>query len=143
MNEMEYKGNSVNVLEAKLIEDNEEKEFAFITNIPIKEKNVEKILFAGRNRWKIENEGFNNQKNIKNNIEHLCCEDYNAIKNHYLLVQLADMIRQLFENGYELIRSLKASIKEISSRILESFRRNTLTPEDITNLNRRIQIRCL
>ena len=53
------------------------------------------------------------------------------------------MIRQLFENGYELIRSLKASIKEISSRILESFRRNTLTPEDITNLNRRIQIRCL
>ena len=60
VNEMEYKGNSVNVLEAKLIEDNEEKEFAFITNIPIKEKNVEKILFAGRNRWKIENEGFNN-----------------------------------------------------------------------------------
>lgn len=65
------------------------------------------------------------------------------MKNHYLLAQLADMIRQLFECGYELIRSLKASIKEISSRILESFRRTTLTPEDITNLNRRIQIRYL
>ncbi len=143
VNEMEYKGNLVNVLEAKLIEDNEEKEFAFITNIPIKEKNVEKILFAGRNRWKIENEGFNNQKNIKNNIEHLCCKDYNAIKNHYLLVQLADILRQLFECGYELIRSLKASIKEISSRILDSFRREPLTPEDITNLNKRIQIRYL
>lgn len=143
VNEIEYKGNIVNVLEAKLVEDDKEKEFTFITNITIKEKNAEKILFAGRSRWKIENEGFNNQKNIKNNIEHLCCEDYNAMKNHYLLVQLADILRQLFECGYELIRSLKASIKEISSRILDSFRREPLTPEDITNLNKRIQIRYL
>jgi hypothetical protein len=143
VNEIGYMKNAVNVLEAKLVEDEKEKEFEFITNIPIKEKNAEKILFAGRSRWKIENEGFNNQKNIKNNIEHLCCENYNAMKNHYLLVQLADILRQLFECGYELIRSLKASIKEISSRILESFRRDHLTPEDIANLNKRMQIRFL
>jgi hypothetical protein len=143
VNEIVYKENIVNVLEAKLVENKEKKEFTFITNIPIKEKNIEKILFAGRSRWRIENEGFNNQKNIKNNIEHLCCIDYNAMKNHYLLVQIADILRQLFECGYELIRSLKASIKEISSRILESFRRDTLTPEDIANSNKRIQIRCL
>ena len=130
-------------MEAKLVEDKKEKEFTFITNIEIKEKNAEKILFAGRSRWKIENEGFNNQKNIKNNIEHLCCRDYIAMKNHYLLVQLADMLRQLFECGYELIRSLKAPIKEISSRLLECFRRETLTLEDIINLNKRIQIRNL
>lgn len=143
VNEIEYKEKLVNVLEAKLIENEKEKKFTFITNIPVKEKNVEKILFAGRSRWKIENEGFNNQKNIKNNIEHLCCKDYNAMKNHYLLTQIADILRQLFECGYELIRSLKASIKEISSRILESFRRDNLTPEDITNSNKRMQIRCL
>ena len=143
VNEIAYKDNIVNVLEAKLIENEKEKEFIFISNIPIKEKNVEEILFAGRSRWKIENEGFNNQKNIKNNIEHLCCKDYNAMKNHYLLVQIADILRQLFECGYELIRSLKASIKEISSRILESFRRDTLTPEDIANSNKRMQIRYL
>ena len=143
VNEIEYKGNTVNILEAKLVEEEKVKEFTFITNIVIKEKNAEKILFAGRSRWKIENEGFNNQKNIKNNIEHLCCKDYNAMKNHYLLVQISDMLRQLFECGYELIRSLKATIKEISSRILESFRREPLITEDITNLNKRIQIRCL
>ncbi len=143
VNEIAYKENLVNVLEAKLVKDNEEKKFAFITNIPIKEKNAERILFAGRSRWKIENEGFNNQKNIKNNIEHLCCENYNAMKNHYLLAQLADILRQLFECGYELIRSLKVSIKEISSRILDSFHRKLLTLEDITNLNKRIQIRYL
>lgn len=143
VNEIAYKGNLVNLLEAKLVENEKEKEFIFITNIAIKVKNADKILFAGRSRWKIENEGFNNQKNIKNNIEHLCCKDYNAMKNHYLLVQIADILRQLFECGYELIRSLKASIKEISSRILESFRRDSLTPEDIANSNKRMQIRCL
>jgi hypothetical protein len=143
VNEIEYKDNVVNVLEAKLVENKKEKEFTFITDIAIKENNAEKILFAGRSRWKIENEGFNNQKNIKNNIGHLCCKDYNAMKNHYLLVQIADILRQLFECGYELVRSLRASIKEISSRLLESFRRDTLTPEDIANLNNRMQIRCL
>lgn len=143
VNEIEYKENIVNVLEANLIEEEKEKKFTFITNIPITKNNAQKILYGGRSRWKIENEGFNNQKNIKNNIEHLCSQDYIAMKNHYLLVQLADMIRQLFEIGYELIRSLKATIKEISSRILESFRRDSLTPEDIANLNKRIQIRCL
>lgn len=143
VNEISYKENLVNILEANLIEKNKEKKFTFITDIAIKEKNVERLLFAGRSRWKIENEGFNNQKNIKNNIEHLCCKDYNAMKNHYLLVQIADILRQLFECGYELIRSLKATIKEISSRILESFRIDTLTPEDIAHLNKRIQIRYL
>lgn len=101
VNEIAYKENLVNVLEAKLVEDGKEREFTFITNIPIREKNAEEILFAGRSRWKIENEGFNNQKNIKNHIEHLCCKDYNAMKNHYLLAQLADILRQLFECGYE------------------------------------------
>ena len=143
VNEIGYKESVVNVLRAKLVENEKEKEFTFITDIPIREKNAEKILFAGRSRWKIENEGFNNQKNIRNNIEHLCCKDYNAMKNHYLLVQLADILRQLFECGYELIRSLKSTIKEISSMILESFRRDPLTPEDITNSKKRMQIRYL
>ena len=36
INEIEYKENSVNVLEAKLTEDNEEKEFAFINAVGYK-----------------------------------------------------------------------------------------------------------
>ena len=143
VNGIAYKENLINVLQSKLTENGKDKEFMFITNITLNDKNAGKILYAGRSRWKIENEGFNNQKNIKNNIEHLCCKDYIAMKNHYLLAQISDIIRQLFEYGYELIRSLKVSIKEISSRILESFRRDTLTPEDITNSNKRIQIRYL
>jgi hypothetical protein len=143
VNLIEYKNNLVNIVEAELIEKEVEKEFSYITNLEIKKNNVERIVAAGRSRWKIENEGFNNQKNIVNNIEHLCCKDYTAMKNHYLLVQIAEILRQLFEQGYELIRSLKASIKEISSRLLESFRREFITVEDINKINKRIQIRYL
>ena len=143
VNEISYKEQLVNILEGKVVEKKKEKEFTFITNIQIKKNNAYKILAAGRSRWKIENEGFNRQKRISNNIEHLCCRDYNAMKNHYLLVQIAEIIRQLFEQGNKLVRSLKLSIKEISSRTLESFHRDTLTLEDIIKLNKRIQIRYL
>jgi len=143
VNEISYKEQLVNILEGKVVEKKKEKEFTFITNIQIKKNNAYKILAAGRSRWKIENEGFNRQKRISNNIEHLCCKDYNAMKNHYLLVQIAEIIRQLFEQGNKLIQSLKLSIKEISSRTLESFHRDTLTLEDIIKLNKRIQIRYL
>lgn len=143
VNTIDYKDSLVNVVEAKLLEKKEEKNFSYITDLAINKNNVEKIVAAGRSRWKIENEGFNNQKNIKNNIEHLCSLDYTAMKNHYLLVQIADILRQLFEQGYELIRCLKAGIKEISSRLLESFRREPITIEDINKLNKRIQIRYL
>ena len=143
VNSIDYKDSLVNVAELKLKEKEIERIFSYITDLEIKEKNVEEIVSAGRSRWKIENEGFNNQKNIKNNIEHLCSLNYNAMKNHYLLVQIADVIRQLFEQGYELIRDLKAGIKEISSRLLESFRRKLITVEDIKKINKRIQIRYL
>ena len=47
-------------------------EFAWITSIPISTKNVMKIVKAGRNRWKIENQGINRQKYWQRNIEHAC-----------------------------------------------------------------------
>lgn len=73
----------------------------------------------------------------------MCCLDNIAMKNHYLLVQISDIIRQLLEHGSVAIRKLKLGIKEISSRILESFRRDPLTSEDISNLKQHIKIRDL
>lgn len=42
-----------------------------------------------KGRWKIENEGFNNQKNGIYDIEHLNSRKSNAMKNYYLLTQVA------------------------------------------------------
>jgi hypothetical protein len=97
-------------------------------------------VYAGRSRWKIENQGFNNQKTKTYKIEHANSLNYNAMKNHYLLTQIADILRQLFEKGADKIRSLKKSIKEISSNLLESFRTRVITFEDIREIEKRTRI---
>ena len=48
-------------------------------------------MTVGRSRWKIENEGFNNQKNGIYRIGHINSRNSTAMKNHYLLTQIADM----------------------------------------------------
>ena len=90
------------------------------------------MINAGRGRWKIENEGFNNQKNGIYEIEHLNSRNYNAIKNHYLLTQIADIIFQLYYTCSAVIRELSQSRKNTSSWLLESFRRQRVTDEDVS-----------
>ena len=94
------------------------------------------MVCAGRGRWKIENEGFNNQKNGIYDIEHLNSRDSNAMKNHYLLTQIADIMMQMYLVWSPLIRETGQSIKNTSSRLLESFRRQTITDEDVLYIKR-------
>ena len=94
------------------------------------------MVCAGRGRWKIENEGFNNQKNGIYDIEHLNSRDSNAMKNHYLLTQIADIMMQMYLAWRPLIRETGQSIKNTSSRLLESFRRQTITDEDVLYIQR-------
>lgn len=75
-------------------------EFAWSTNITITKSNAKKIIRAGRNRWKIENQGFNGQKHWQENIEHACSWNEQAQKNHYLMEQISDFIKQLYEYFY-------------------------------------------
>lgn len=75
-------------------------EFAWITNITITKSNAKKIVRADRNRWKIENQGSNRQKHWQANIEHACSWNEQAQKNHYLMEQIADFIKQLYEYYY-------------------------------------------
>ena len=110
-------------------------EFQWITNIEIADKNLEELIEAGRGRWKIE-EGFNNQKNGIYAIEHLNSRNSNAMKNHYLITQIADTVMQLYLAWSPLIREIDQSIKNTSSRLLESFRGRTVTDEDVLYIQR-------
>ena len=116
----------------------EEKEvhFQWITNIELTRRNLEEMIYAGRGRWKIENEGFNNQKNGLYDICHLNSRNNNAMKNHYLLTQIADILMQLYIAWCPLVKEIKQSIKNTSSRLLESFRRQTVTDEDVLYIQR-------
>lgn len=106
-------------------------EFAWITDIEITDKNAEKLAMAGRSRWKIENQGFNRQKRWQGDVEHACSYQERAQKNHYLMEQISDFIKQLYEYFYLKKNEIKKTQKNISSDLLASFRQH-LTGEDIS-----------
>ena len=81
VNEVSYYDIVLNLIETKEIKGKDSKNFVFVTDIKITDGNVSRISNAGRSRWKIENEGFNNQKNIRYDITHACSLDNNAMKN--------------------------------------------------------------
>ncbi|MBP7320944.1 MAG: transposase family protein [Lachnospiraceae bacterium] len=107
-------------------------EFAWITSIEITDKNAKKLVKAGRSRWKIENQGFNRQKHWQGNIEHACSFNEKAQKNHYIMEQIADFIKQLYEYFFLNKNEIKKLQKNISSDLLASFGRQ-LTREDISS----------
>ena len=108
-----YKDYETNVIRYK----DKEIEFTYMTNLPITNKNIESSIIVGRKRWKIENEGFNIQKNGTFDIGHLYSKNAVAIKIHYLMIQIAHIIRQLVEKGSIAVKSQRLKIKEISQLI--------------------------
>ncbi|WP_313165526.1 transposase family protein [Sedimentibacter sp.] len=110
--------------------------FQWITDIELTNRNIEEMVKCGRKRWKIENEGFNTQKNILYKIEHLNSKNPNAMKNHYLLTQITDILMQLYLAGTKVLKELKQAIKNTSSRLLETFRRAIVTDEDVSYIKK-------
>ncbi|HAJ3957504.1 transposase family protein [Fictibacillus sp. Mic-4] len=142
INGISYNQRTVNVMETTIGKrDGKSHRYVYITDFPITKKNVEHLLHAGRSRWKIENEGFNEQKNLRYEIEHANSHHYNAMKNHYLMTQIADILMQLYENGVKILKEFKKTIKQKSSDLLETFRKRTLTDEDFQHLGKTIQVR--
>lgn len=135
VNDIDYNGKAVNMLRfwEETVEQGEvvRKEFQWLTNIPVTEKNAEKIAETGRKRWKIENEGFNRQKNWQGDITHACSWDANALKNHYLMTQISDMVKQLYEWFFSEAKGIKKKQKNISSELFDSFREQITGTEDI------------
>lgn len=134
VNGIDYNGKPVNMLkywEEKIIKGKIVRtEFQWLTSFEITKKNAEKLAEVGRKRWKIENEGFNRQKNWQGDITHACSWNEQAMKNHYLMMQLSDMIKQLYEWYYLKKNEIKKKQKNISSDLLASFGQQ-LTREDI------------
>lgn len=151
VNDLDYKDHTISVaeLEETKIEikaGKEEKKvttFKYISSIRLSNKTVIEAVATGRMRWKIENEGFNVQKNHGYEIHHLKSTNVNAMKNHYLLIQIAHIIRQIYDRGVKVLRKLKLSIKKESKHLLASFRR-PLTDKDLQEIETcKIQVRFL
>lgn len=133
---LDYQEEKVNII--KNIDVDTKIEYMYMTDLPISDKNIEATIAVGRKRWKIENEGFNIQKNGTFDIGHLYSKNSTAIKVHYLMIQIAHIIRQLLEKGIKEIKDLELKIKEISQML-----KQRLTSKFIVKVSakRRIQLR--
>ena len=67
--------------------------------------------------------------------------NYNAMKNHYLLAQIAHTIRQLIENGIEIYIKYKKKLRNISADLYEILRTRILTEQEVELALKRCQIR--
>jgi hypothetical protein len=106
--------------------------WAWVTDLKVNHDSVVEVATkGGRDRWLIENQGYNTQKNSGLNLEHAYSEQGQWAAYYYLL-QIAHLILQLVEKG-SLLRQLAAevgktplqlfgSLKNMATRLLESVR---------------------
>ena len=140
VNALEYMKHPIHILELKIERAGKlYKEFRWLSSMEIKASIAEEMVETGRKRWLIENEGFNIQKNHRYLITHANSLNYNAMKNHYLITQIADILMQMYENGDKGIKELKYTIKRISEELLESLRKQELETGDL--VFKKMQIR--
>lgn len=133
-----YKGYIFNILKFTEIKKDKIINFHYITNLKVTNNNIREVVYLGRNRWKIENQGFYNQKHRTFNISHLNSRNDVALKNHYLFIQIAHTIRQLLEQGNKQVKLLKLKIKEVSFLLLGNL---TSTISDLNHLETKFQLR--
>jgi hypothetical protein len=120
--------------------------YKWVTNFSLNAKRVIPLANnGGRLRWKIENQGFNTQKNGGFELEHPYSEDDNARKIFYLLLQIAHTIFQLIEKGSLFKAAFPngvGSLQNIAKRLLEAWRNLCLKPQAIPALGEgKFQIR--
>jgi hypothetical protein len=119
--------------------------WVWLTNFFINNTNHLNIGKGGRLRWKIENEGWNMQKNGGYELEHAYSLHEIGMKNFYILLQIAHFLSQLMEKGSLLkpfIEHYFGSIRNIARRLLESLRFHSTSPVEMNLLlDMRFQIR--
>ena len=139
--EINYKGHTLNWIKTEV----GNKKYVFVTSLKLNKNNAEQISFSGRLRWKIENEGFNEQKNNGYGLKHKYSEvSLGATKNYYQALQIAAMINQLVVLGQKLKQYLrkKITIKHLWTELLAFLKYRSVDGEYIKQLlDTRIQIR--
>lgn len=115
--------------------------FAWCTSMEVDSNNVKELSRIARYRWKIENQGFDQQKNHGYKLEHLYSRiSPRARSNYYILLQIAHMMDQLVQ----LEVNFKVEIGNFTQKKLREYLRallqNTLSKfEKLRNLLNRKQ----
>lgn len=98
--------------------------FVFLTNQVLSKENAFQISQAGRMRWKIEKQGFDQQKNHGYRISHKYCrKSLLGLKNFYQCCQIGHLLNQLVELSVSFRTNLtkKKTIKHLWRCLLAQF----------------------
>jgi len=121
INQIDYHGHSLNWVECvetkRNIKTGKEtlNRFGYITSFKVNRVNCKKIVAFGRLRWKIENEGFNTQKNGGYQLQHKYSRNnLTAIQNYYQCMQIGHLINQLvvLSNRFKQLKN-KSTLQHI------------------------------
>ena len=151
VNAIPYEGHKLNVLECqetKTVADKTNadsdstvditKRWVWLSGFIIHARNYRTLGDeGGRQRWRIENEGWKMQKTGGYELEHEYSQDDTATKNFYLFLQIAHFLAQLMEKGSLLKPFLTrtfGSIRNIARMLLESLRVHTTTSDELRAL---------
>lgn len=86
--------------------------FVYLSSCEVNKNNIRSIAEAGRMRWKIENEGYNEQKNGGYNLGHKYSrKSFAGYQNYYQCMQIAHIINQLVEKSEPLSDLFKPNNK--------------------------------
>lgn len=145
LNHIDYRGHQLAWVECIETRKDIVQRFVFVTSMPLKKSNIAQIAASGRLRFKIENEGFNTQKNLGYRLQHKYSRvSYNGMKNYVCLMQIAHMLNQLYELS-SLAKPLltkKITIKYLWKRMLSALLEGAVSSiEDYRATSCRFQIR--
>lgn len=112
--------------------------WTWVTNLPLTARTVERVMRAGRGRWKIENETFNTLKNQGYHFEHNYGHGtQNLATVLALLMLLAFTVDQMLQGCWQLWRQVRAGLRT-KAKLWESLRSlfQVLTFPSMTDLYR-------
>ncbi len=134
LDNLEYKGVTLGFVRCEEMDtQGEVTTYAWLTSFLVTSTNVQEIARGGRLRWKIENEGFNEQK-TGYAMEHFCnCNNFNVMLCLYLILQIAHLFMQLLAKSNLFDAPIQA-LKHLAYLLLESLRNQRL-PDAIPKLN--------
>ena len=98
----------------------------WVTNMSVSQRNAVRLANdGGRLRWKVENEGFNVQKNGVYGLTHVYSKNDKSAKIFHHLMQIAHLLMQLLIKGSLMRRCFPGgmgSVKNVAFRLLEALR---------------------
>lgn len=116
LNNLEYNQHMISWIGYK----NPTSTFAWYSSFQVDANNIKSLTQVARMRWKIENQGFDEQKNHGYNVQHLYSRiSPKARYNYYIVLQIAHLINQLVL----LEIRFKAEIKKYTKKKLWEYLR--------------------